>query len=312
MAKKYRSPADPATLSRIAVKNYQGKGPWQLAFLRLSRNRIALVSLAIVLLYIVTALVTRYNVFGIQVAASKPDYDNRFVGFMTMGRSMFHVFGSDNFGRDVLSRAILGSQVSLFLGFSSGLIMIPIAIVVGALAGYFGGFLDDVAMYVMSVIVAIPAVLIILSLVQIAGRSFWSIALAFAITGWVGLARVIRATFIQSRDLEYVLAARTLGASDFRIIFKHILPNSMHFVIIRFVLNFVGVIKSEVFLAYIGLSIIGASTWGNMIDDSKQEIVAGNWQNITAASVFMIVFLVCLNLLGDALRDALDPKLKNI
>ncbi len=312
MAKKDRAGAGPELVSKIAVKNYVGKSPWHLAFLRLTRNKIAFASLLIVLLYIVAAIVTRFNVFGIQTAAATHDYDNRYVGFLSRGLHMFHVFGSDNFGRDVLSRAILGSQVSLFLGFTSGLIMIPIAIVVGAIAGYYGGILDDVAMYVMSVIVAIPGILIILSLVQIVGRSFWTIALAFAITGWVGLARVIRGSFIQSREFEYVLAAHTLGASDFRIIFKHILPNSMHFVIIRFVLNFVGVIKSEVFLAYIGLSIIGASTWGNMIDESKQEIIAGNWQNLTAASVFMIVFLVCLNLLGDAIRDALDPKLKNL
>lgn len=312
MTKKERAAAGPETTSRIAVKNYAGKSPWQLAFLRLVRNRIALFSLLIVALYIVAAFVTRFNVFGIHDTAATHDYENRFVGFLGMGRSMFHIFGTDNFGRDVLSRAILGSQVSLFLGFTSGLIMIPIAILVGAIAGYYGGILDDVAMYIMSVIVAIPGMLIILSLIQIVGRSFWTIALAFAVTGWVGLARVIRGSFIQSREFEYVLAAHTLGASDYRIIFKHILPNSMHFVIIRFVLNFVGVIKSEVFLAYIGLSIIGASTWGNMIDESKQEIIAGNWQNLVAASVFMIIFLVCLNLLGDAIRDALDPKLKNV
>lgn len=97
-----------------------------------------------------------------------------------------------------------------------------------------------------------------------------------------------------------------------RIIFRHILPNIFHFIIVRFVLNFVGVIKSEVFLAYVGLSIIGVPTWGTMLDDSKLELMSGNWQNLIAATLFMFLFLVSLNIFGDALRDALDPKLKNV
>lgn len=287
----------------------EGKSPLALSVTRLRRNKLAMVSFWILVIYSLMAILSSYNIFGLHDAAMEFNLDNR---YQPMFLSIKEFFGTDTFGRNVLARAVMGARISLFLGLTSGLLMIPIAIVIGAVAGYYGHILDDVAVYIMSVIVAIPGMLVIMSLVQVLGRSFLIIAFAFAITGWVGLARVIRGAFFQAREFEYVLAARTLGANDFRIIFKHILPNVFHFVIVRFVLNFVGVIKSEVFLAYVGLSIIGIPSWGNMIVESKSELMANNWQNMTAATLFMFVFLVSLNIFGDALRDALDPKLKNV
>jgi len=283
--------------------------PWQLAVSRLVSNRGAAISFFIIVGYIVMAALSFFNFLGVKEAAmafNDATLSNTFAPF-----SLDHIFGTDHVGRDVFSRAVMGTQVSLFLGFASGLMLIPIAIVIGAVAGYYGGWIDELAGYLMSIIVAIPAMLIILTLVQFGGRSFVMIAIAFAVTGWVGLARVVRATFIQAREYEYVLAARALGASDFRIIFFHILPNVFHFVIINFVLNFVEVIKSEVFLAFVGLSVANVPSWGTMIDLSKQEVVAGNWQNLAAATIFMWVFLAALNVFGDGLRDALDPKLRN-
>ena len=286
-----------------------GLSPRQLSMLRLRRNPLAMVSLAVVLAFAAISILGNFNVFGLHDAARAFHLDNRYVPAFT---DWSHPFGTDNFGRDVLARVLMGTRVSLFLGAAAGLIMVPIAILVGSFSGYYGNVLDDIAMYVMSVIIAIPELLIIMSLVQVLGRTFFIIALAFALTGWVGLARVIRGTFFQARENEYVLAARCLGASDFRIIFRHIVPNVFHFVIVRFVLNYVAVIKAEVFLAYVGLSVIGVPSWGNMIDESKVELMANHWQNMLAATLFMFVFLVALNIFGDALRDALDPKLKNV
>ncbi len=283
--------------------------PWQLAVSRLSSNKGAMVSFFIIVGYILMALLPFVDFVGLKTSATlfnDETLKNTFAPF-----TLEHPFGTDHVGRDVFARAVMGTQVSLFLGFASGLMLIPIAIVIGAISGYYGGWIDEVAGYLMSVIVAIPGMLIILTLVQFGGRSFVMIAIAFAITGWVGLARVVRATFLQAREYEYVLAARALGASDFRIIFFHILPNVFHFVIITFVLNFVEVIKSEVFLAFIGLSVANIPSWGTMIDLSKQEVIAGNWQNLAGATVFMWVFLAALNIFGDGLRDALDPKLRN-
>ena len=302
-------PTTPETDSTKIAAIYAGKSPIQLSIVRLRRNGLAMVAFWIIVVYAILAVAGNFNIFGLQDAATSFNLDNRYIPSFT---TWAHPFGTDNFGRDVFARVIMGTRVSLFLGAAAGLLMIPLAVSVGSLAGYYGGVLDDAAMYIMSVIVAIPGLLIIMSLVQILGRTFFIIAIAFAVTGWVGLARVIRGSFMQAREYEYVLAARCLGANDARIIFKHIMPNLFHFVIVRFVLSYVGVIKSEVLLAFLGLSVIGVPSWGNMIDESKLELMANHWQNMIAATLFMFIFLAALNIFGDALRDALDPKLKNV
>lgn len=286
-----------------------GKSPFQLSMIRLQRSTRARIAFTIVLLFVFISIIGNFNIFGLQDAAREFNLDNRYVKAFT---TLKHPLGTDNFGRDVLARVLVGTRISLFLGAASGILIIPIAILMGALAGYYGKWIDSTVMYIMSVIIAIPGLLIIMSLVQVLGRTFIIIALAFTITGWVGLARVIRGFFIQAREYEYVLAAKCLGASDFRIIFKHILPNVVHVIIVRFVLNYVGVIKSEVLLAFLGLSVLGEPSWGNMLDESKIELSSGNWQNMIAATLFMFTFLVALNIFGDTLRDALDPKLKNV
>lgn len=291
------------------VNKYVGKTPFQLSMMRLKRNKGAMFAFIVLILYIFVALISFTNFGGLQDKALDFNLDNRFIQPFT---DSSHVMGTDSFGRDILSRTIIGTRFALFLGFTTGLIMVPLAIILGAFAGYYSGWVDDIITYVMTVIYSIPGLLIIMSLVQVLGASFAVIAFAFGITGWVGLGRVIRGAFIQAREYEYVLAAKNLGASDARIIFKHIVPNVTHYVIVRFVLNFVSVIKSEVTLAYVGLSVIGLPSWGNMIDLSKTEIMAGNWQNMISPTLFMFLFLVALNIFGDALRDALDPKLKNV
>ncbi|OQX28608.1 MAG: hypothetical protein B0D92_08050 [Spirochaeta sp. LUC14_002_19_P3] len=292
----------------VADNKTVGASPFQLSMRRLRRDKLGMASFVIVLLFTLTAVIGNFNVFGLHDAANSYNLENRYVKALS---SWSHPLGTDNFGRDVLARAVMSTRISLFLGAAAGLFMLPIAILAGALSGYYGRWADSIILYVMSVIVAIPGLLIIMSLVQVLGRTFFIIALAFAITGWVGLARVVRGSFIQSREYEYVLAARCLGAGSFRIIFRHILPNLSHFIIVRFVLNFAAIIKSEVLLAFLGLSVLGVPSWGNMIDESKQELTAGHWQNLIAASLFMFTFLAALNIFGDSLRDALDPKLKN-
>jgi len=278
---------------------------------RIYRNRLAMIMFVIIFIYILMALYSAFNVGHIfELATNHIEDVNR--SFVPPFQDKSAPCGTDIFGRNVLYRAVYGSKISMYLGFLTILIQIPIAIIMGALAGYYGGFIDDAIQYLMSIIYSVPGLIIILAFILLMGPSFLTIALAFALTGWVGLARVIRGAFMQAKEFEYVLAARTLGAKDGRIIFKHILPNVFHYVIISAILTFAGVIMSEVLLAYLGLSIVGVPTWGTMIADASQEVSAGRWQNFLGAVPFIWLFILALNLIGDALRDALDPRLRNL
>ncbi len=278
---------------------------------RIYRNKLAMVMVIIIFIYIMMAILSALN-FGHIYDLSTQHIEDVNRSFVQPFQDKTAPFGTDIFGRNVLYRAVYGSKISIWLGFLTIIIMIPIAIIMGSLSGYYGGLIDDAIQYLMSIIYSIPGLIIIMAFILLVGRSFLTIALAFALTGWVGLARVIRGAFMQAREFEYVLAARTLGAKDGRIIFKHILPNVFHYVIISAILTFAGVIMSEVLLAYLGLSIVGVPTWGTMIADASQEVSAGRWQNFIGAVPFIWLFILSLNLLGDALRDALDPRLRNL
>jgi len=198
------------------------------------------------------------------------------------------------------------------LGLLTVAILVALAIIFGSIAGYYGGIVDELVVWLMATVQSIPGLLLIMALILVLGTSFVNIAFALAVSSWIGLARIIRGTFLQAKEFEYVLAARSLGASDLRIIFKYILPNVFHFVIINSVLAFVSVVKTEVILAYLGLTVVGVPTWGIMISDSAQELIANHWQNLLGAAVLMFFFILSLNIFGDALRDALDPKLRNL
>jgi peptide/nickel transport system permease protein len=142
------------------------------------------------------------------------------------------------------------------------------------------------------------------------GKGLWSMNLALGLTGWVGICRLIRGEFMKHKEREYVQAARSLGASNSRRIFIHILPNVSHLIIINFSFLFVGGIKTEVILSYLGLGVQGVPSWGTMIDEAKLELARGVWWQLGAATVAMLFVVLALNIVGDALRDALDPKLK--
>ena len=289
----------------------RGMSPFRLSMRRLARDRSAMVAAAIITAFIATALVAGTGAFGIKEAATVFNENSldtmRYLPVGTEG----HVLGTDGFGRDVLARSIMGIRTALYLGYLAGLMTVPIALLLGAVAGWYGGLLDDAVTWLMSVVVAVPGILLIMSLIQIVGKSFTTMAFAFAVTGWVGLARVVRGAFLQARESEYVLAARALGAGDARIVFRHVLPNVFHFVTVNFVLQFVGVVKSEVFLAFVGLTLVGEATWGSMIDAARSEVSSGRWQNLIGPTLFMGIFLMAMTVFGDSLRDALDPKLKN-
>ena len=283
----------------------KGRSVWQDAWHRLKKDPLALICLGIVVTYAVVAVLIYFGLVAstwsqeVGGEYQPPSFDNWKLWL-----------GTDIFKRSVLLKMIYGAYVSMSVGLVSSLIAIPIGVVLGALAGYFGGWIDDVITWFYTTISNIPTILLILSLALVLGKGLFSMNLALGLSSWVGICRLIRGEFMKHKEREYVQAARSLGAGHARRIFVHILPNVSHLIIINFSFQFVGAIKTEVILSYLGLGVQGIPSWGTMIDEAKQEMGRGVWWQLAAATFAMFVVVLALNILGDALRDALDPKLK--
>ena len=219
-----------------------------------------------------------------------------------------HWLGTDILGRDVLYRTLKGARVALLIGGVTSLIAIPLALLLGVTAGYFGGRIDDLVFFVMSTLASMPGLLLLIALIMVLGRGTLQVCVALGITSWVGLCRVTRGETLKLRELDYVRAARALGVSEARIIWRHVLPNLAHLVIITFVLMFSGLVLSEAILAWLGIGIDGS--WGQMIDQARDELSRQPriWWNITAAGSALFGLLLAVNFVGDAVRDVLDPR----
>ncbi len=224
-----------------------------------------------------------------------------------------HLLGTDKVGNDVLYLAIKGIRTGMIIGAFTTLIVIPFAIFFGVVAGYFGGWVDDVIQYTYTVLSSIPSFLLIVAFMLIAGRGLPQICIIMGITSWTGLCRVLRGEAMRLREMEFVQAAEASGVPRFRIVFRHIVPNVMHIVLITSVLSFSGRVLAEAALSYIGIGV-GADTisWGTMINDARLELARDPivWWKLVAAFVFMIGLVLPANRFGDALRDALDPRLR--
>jgi peptide/nickel transport system permease protein len=219
-----------------------------------------------------------------------------------------HLLGTNVLGQDVLYLTLKGTRVALLIGGLTSLITIPLALFFGVIAGYFGGRVDDVVFFVMSTLASMPGILLLVALVMVLGQGTLSVCIALGITSWVGFARLARGETLKLRKLDYVLAARSLGVGPARILVRHILPNLMHLVIVTFVLLFSGLVLSEATLSWLGIGVSGS--WGQMIAQAKDELSRDPiiWWNVLPAGVALFVLLLCVNLIGDALRDVLDPR----
>jgi peptide/nickel transport system permease protein len=278
---------------------------WQDAFRRLKKDKIAMICLVVILSYLLLALLC-----GLNLAFQSYALVNNDLAYQAPSWS--HWFGTDIFGRDILARAAHGTLTSLTVGFFGSGLAILIGTFLGALAGYFGGKVDDLIVWFYTTLDNIPYILLVASLSFVMGAGLKTLCIALGVSGWVGICRIVRGEFMKHRNREYVQAAHALGAKHPRRIFRHILPNVSHLVLISFSLGFVGSIKAEVILSYLGLGVEpGTPSWGLMIDDAKLELARGVWWGLLAATVFMFFLVLAFNLFNDALRDALDPKLKN-
>ncbi len=301
-----------------------GRSLWSDAIRRITRDPAAVACLAVIVLYIAVAIVA---------AILWPDWAQHYdYANINMAPSWENLLGTDEFGNDVLAKTMLGAKVSVIVGFMANIIAIPVGMLLGAMAGYYGGKLDDFIVWVFSTLASIPGLIRVIAIkfafqsldpfdvaignwvlvenVDLAGLP--GIILALSISGWIGTCRLVRAETFKLRELDYVLAARASGRGGLSILTRHILPNVVHLGIINFSLGFIGAVKAEVALSYLGIGVTDQPSWGSMINAARMDLIVGRWWQIAAAGTAMFILVLALNIFGDRLRDALDPKLKNL
>jgi peptide/nickel transport system permease protein len=219
-----------------------------------------------------------------------------------------HMLGTDILGRDVVYRALKGVRVALLIGAFTSLVVIPIALLFGVTAGYFGRRIDDGVFFLITVLASVPSLLLLIALIMVLGRGTLQVCIALGVTGWVHFCRIARGETLKLREADYVAAARVLGVSDMKIILRHILPNIAHLIIITFALSFTGLVLSETILSYLGIGLEGS--WGQMIDQARNELSRTPiiWWNLAGASILLFILVLSVNLIADAMRDIADPR----
>lgn len=223
--------------------------------------------------------------------------------------STTHWLGTDQLGRDVLSRMIWGAGISLKVGFVSMGIALVIGVILGALAGYYGGWVDAVVMRFVDVMLCFPTFFLILAVIAFLEPSIWNIMIVIGATGWMGITRLVRADFISLKERDFVLAARAIGASDGRIIFGHILPNAMASVLVATTLGIAGAVLTESALSFLGIGVQPPTpSWGNILTAGKDNIDIAWWLSLFPGLAILLT-VMGFNLLGEGIRDAMDPRL---
>jgi peptide/nickel transport system permease protein len=269
---------------------------------RFLTNKLALAGSIIVLLLFVLSLLAPW------LAPYDPSAIN--LKQVLAQPSLAHWFGTDQLGRDVLSRMIWGARISLKVGFAATGIAIVIGAVLGAVAGYYGRWIDAIIMRFVDIMLCFPTFFLILAVIAILEPSIWNIMIIIGLTGWMGITRLVRADFISLKERDFVLAARVIGASDARIIFIHILPNAMASVLVAATLGIAGAILTESALSFLGIGVQPPTpSWGNILTAGKDNIDIAWWLSLDPGLAILITVLG-YNLLGEGIRDSLDPRLR--
>jgi peptide/nickel transport system permease protein len=266
------------------------------------RNCMAMAGLTLV----VTLFVV--SIFAPWLAPYDPDHID--LTQVLMPPNQAHLMGTDTLGRDVLSRIIYGSRVSLKVGFVAVGLATLIGLVVGALAGYYGGWVDASLMRLVDLMLCFPAFFLILAVIAVLEPSIWNIMVVIGLTSWMGVARLVRAEFLSLREREFVTAARALGASDVRLIVRHMLPNALAPVMVSATLGVAGAILTESALSFLGLGVQPPTpSWGNILTAGKDNIEIAWWLSVFPGLAILIT-VMSYNLLGEGIREAVDPRLK--
>ncbi|PIC70324.1 peptide ABC transporter permease [Sporosarcina sp. P16b] len=306
---------------------------WQDAWLGLRKNKAAIVSMVVLLLVLLMALIGPYlnghagdsqnlrhanlppKIPGIE-ATGFFDGDGKLAGKTVNLYEMkkvdeYYWFGTDGLGRDLFTRLWEGTRVSLFIAFVAAAIDMVIGVAYGGISGYFGGRTDDIMQRVVEILIGIPTLIVVILMIMIMDPGITAIIVAITITGWIGMSRIVRAQTLKYKSQEFVLASRTLGAKDGKIITKHLLPNMLGIIIINTMFTIPNAIFFEAFLSFIGIGLQPpAASLGTLINDGY-KVMENQPYVLLFPAIVISVLMIAFNLIGDGLRDALDPKMKD-
>ncbi len=223
------------------------------------------------------------------------------------GEGRRFVLGTDNLGRSVALRLVQGARIAFHVGVMTSLIAIPLGVLLGLLGGYFGGKTDSFVTWLCATVASMPGLLFILAISMVLGQGLVGIYFGIGLTTWVGVCRTIRAEVMKHKDRAYVQAARVLGYSNARILFRHILPNVAHVILVQFSIRFPGAVATEVFISFLGIGVQGEPSWGVMINNARARLWQGVWWEMTSVTAAIFMLVLSFNHLADYLRDRLDP-----
>jgi peptide/nickel transport system permease protein len=273
-------------------------GFWEMFY----KNKLMLTGSGIVLLFFLISLLAPW--------LAPYDFGQIDLTNVLASPSASHLFGTDQLGRDVLSRMIWGARISLKVGFVATGVAIIIGTILGAVSGYYGGWIDAAIMRFVDIMLCFPTFFLILAVIAFLEPSIWNIMIIIGLTGWMGVTRLVRADFITLKERDFVQAAKAIGASDLRVIFLHILPNAMASILVAATLGIAGAILTESALSFLGIGVQPPTpSWGNILTAGKDNIDIAWWLSLYPGLAILIT-VVGYNLLGEGIRDSLDPRLK--
>lgn len=275
---------------------------WQDAIRRLKKNKVAMLSLFFLIFMVLMCI------FGPYIYPHP--YNEQNIAITNQGPTLEHIFGLDDLGRDIFARIWMGGRVSLAIGVVGALVSLVVGTLYGGISGFCGGIVDDIMMRILEILVGIPYMVVVIIVSVFLGKGMTSLMIALCLTSWTGLARLVRGEIIELKESEYVMAARALGTPSFKIITKHLIPNTLSVIIINTTFAIPSFIFSEAFLSFLGMGIQPPLTsWGAMAALGQQQMTYYPHELIFPALAISVTMLA-FNLLGDGLRDAFDPKLR--
>ena len=311
--------AEPGPVSGIGMISETAREaltPGQLVWRRFLKHRMAMIGGIGVILLILFIIIG--SIVVPETAANNTDLTARL-----SAPTATHWFGTDSVGRDVFYRVIYGGQISLFIGLMAVILEVTLGTVIGGVAAYYGGWVDAILMRFTEAMLAIPALFLLIVLAKFIGRnvgqvtimgrtfsgSIGIVILVIGITSWMYLARIVRANVLSLKEMDYISASKALGANNRRIFFSHLVPNTLGPIIVAATLGLAGAILTEAYVSFLGLGVQPpTSTWGNMMQQAQSFIIRGAWWMWVFPSLLIVLTILCINLLGDGLRDAFDPR----